>query len=240
MAGYRLRRFFLAGGVALIFVSALLAAGIAEGLIVLGPEKAIKKIPTNHKIIALTFDDGPHPSTTGELLAVLDRNQVKATFFVLGANAQKYPQLLAAIAACGHELASHSYTHRIPSRLPPQELLSEVKAAESVIMSVAPRPELFRPPGGGYNDAIVGLLRENGYTTVLWSIDPRDWERRSAAQTAGFVTAKAEPGAIVLLHEGECAANTPAAVETIISRLKEQGYEFVTVGELLQYYEIRQ
>lgn len=202
--------------------------------------RAIKKVPTSHKIIALTFDDGPHPFTTRELLAVLSAKNTRATFFLLGENAVKYPDLLADIAAGGQEIASHGYRHQFPNKQPREELYADLAQFEAVVAAVGARPTLFRPPGGGYNDLLVADLAARGYATILWSIDPRDWERRSAAQIANAIVRQAKPGGIVLLHEGECAVNTPAAVVAVIDRLRADGYEFVTVGELLQYYEIRQ
>lgn len=202
--------------------------------------RAIKKVPTSHKIIALTFDDGPHPFTTQALLAVLSAKNARATFFLLGENAAKFPGLLADIAAGGQEIASHGYRHRFSNKQTREELYADLVRFESVVAAVGARPTLFRPPGGGYNDLLVSDLAARGYTTVLWSIDPRDWERRSAAQIANAIVRQAAPGRIILLHEGECAVNTPAAVAAAIDRLRGEGYEFVTVGELLQYYEIRQ
>lgn len=201
--------------------------------------RAVKKVPTSQKIIALTFDDGPHPHTTAALLDILAAGNARATFFVLGESAERYPALLDAIAAAGHEIASHGYAHVFPNRRPRQELFADLDRAAAAIGRAAPPPTLFRPPGGGYNDELVSDLARRGYTTVLWSVDARDWERRSPEQTAAAVVRRAAPGAIVLLHEGECAAGTPGAVGRIISRLRAEGYEFVTVGELLQHHEIR-
>lgn len=224
-------RVFLAAG-ALV---ALLTAGHA----LQDHSPAVKNVPTAHRVVALTFDDGPHPHTTPALLEALAAKNVRATFFLLGENAARYPVLAAAVAAAGHELASHGYRHRFPNKLPPQELIADLEQAEAAIAAAGERPTLYRPPGGGYNDAMVDALTRRGYTTVLWSVDPRDWERRGAAQIAVTVVSRAAPGAIILLHEGECAANTPEAVGMIVDRLRSEGYEFVTVGELLRYREVR-
>lgn len=217
----------------------VLVALLAVGHILQDHSRAVKKVPTNHKIIALTFDDGPHPLTTQALLAVLSAKNVRATFFLLGENAVKYPELLGDIAAAGQEIGSHGYRHQFPNKQPREELYADLARLEAVAAAVGARPTLFRPPGGGYNDLLVADLAARGYTTILWSIDTRDWERRSSAQTANTIVREAAPGSIVLLHEGECAVNTPAAVAAAIDRLRGEGYEFVTVGELLQYYEIR-
>lgn len=219
--------------VAAAVLLALLAAHAGQG-----GGGAVRRVSTSHRILALTFDDGPHPVTTPALLAVLAEKNVPATFFVLGENAEKYPGLLARIAADGHELASHGYRHRFPNRQDRDELFADLARTEQAIVQVAPAPALFRPPGGGYNDGMVTDLALRGYTTVLWSVDPRDWQRSAPSTVAAAVARRAAPGAIVLLHEGEAAANTPQAVGEIIDRLQAAGYRFVTVGELLQYAEI--
>lgn len=221
------------------FAVGALVATLAGGHLLQEHEKPIKKVPTSHKVVALTFDDGPHRDTTPTLLTVLAAKGVKATFFVVGENGVRFPKLLTAIVAGGHEVENHTYDHRIATRISRDDFFADLAKTEAVITAAAPKPTFFRPPGGGYNDRLVWELRQHGYTTILWSVDPRDWERSSAERTAGYVVKHAFPGAIILLHEGLGAIHTPAAVAVIIDRLREQGYSFVTVGELLQYYEIR-
>lgn len=222
-----------------LFTVGVVTVTIMAGVVTMESGMAIKKVPTTHKVVALTFDDGPHPATTPALLSVLQAKQARATFFVLGNRVKLYPALAADIINSGQELASHSYTHRFLNRLTPEELTEEIDKSESIIAAIGPKPTLIRPPGGGYNDKLVWELRQRGYTTVLWSIDPRDWAGKSVQRIVDTVVNQAEPGSIILLHEGEYAASTPAAVGIIIDRLRGQGYEFVTVSELLQYYEIR-
>lgn len=222
----------------LFFAVGALVAIMAGGHLLQDHEQAVKKVPTTHKVIALTFDDGPHEGTTPALLSVLAAKDVRATFFIVGENAVRWPKLLAAVAARGNEVANHSYDHRIATRISRDDFFADLAKAEAVIMTAAPKPVYFRPPGGGYNDRLVWELRQRGYTTILWSVDPRDWERSSAERTAGYVVKHAFPGAIILLHEGNGAIQTPAAVAVIIDRLREQGYSFVTVSELMQYYEV--
>jgi len=217
----------------------VVTASLLAGSTSLEPEQAVKKVPTDHKVVALTFDDGPCPGTTPALLAILKARQVKATFFVLGEQVEKYPQLAAQIVNEGHELGSHSYTHRHLNSLSQGELEKELNESEKVFASIGSKPTLIRPPGGGYNDRLVRELKQRGYTTVLWSIDPRDWDHRSTQQIIDSVLGKVKPGAIILLHEGKSAPSTPAAVEVIIDRLRADGYNFITVSDLLQYYEIR-
>lgn len=221
------------------FTLGAIAVSLLTGVMALESATAIKKVPTSHKVIAFTFDDGPYPGTTTALLTVLKTKQARATFFVLGSQVEQYPSLAAEIVNSGQEIASHSYWHRFPNKLPLEEFYNDLAKAEAAISAVGPKPTLFRPPGGGYNDNLVAELKQRGYNTILWSIDTRDWSGISSNRIVDSVLSKAEPGAIVLLHEGACAVSTPEAVGVIIDRLREKGYEFVTISELLQYYEIR-
>lgn len=228
-------RCFRVGWIAFFLCAGIVAATLAE--MVPGDSQVIKKVTTGQKVMALTFDDGPDPLTTQELLKVLRNKNVKATFFILGSQAEKYPALLAAIVADGHEIGNHGYSHLFLQKLGSTEFLNDVRRAETVIAPIAGHPVLFRPPGGGYNDALLGDLSRLGYSTILWSIDPRDWEGGQADRTVSLVTKAAAPGSIVLLHEGGWAKGTPQAVAVIIDRLRAEGYSLVTVGELLQRRE---
>ena len=197
----------------------------------------IKRVPTTQKVVALTVDDGPHEQATPELLATLRQKQVKVTLFILGKNAEKNPSILAQAAADGHELANHAYSHRFLNKISQPERLEEIEKTEKLIMAVAPRPTLLRPPGGGYNDAIVAEARKKGYTTVLWSIDTRDWQGVSESQLVSNVMTNIKPGSIVLLHDGQYPIVTTKGIGTVIDRLQAEGYKLVTVSELLKYYE---
>ena len=199
--------------------------------------RVIRKIPTTHKVIALTVDDGPHYKTTPELLAVLREKQVKATFFILGANAEAHPDIVAQAVADGHEIASHAYSHKRLNKLTQAEVAAEFDRFETIISPVAPKPVFFRPPDGAYNDAIVKLARERGYTTVLWSIDTGDWRRPPAGQVVETAVKNAIPGGIILMHDGQYPLPTPQAAALIIDQLRSRGYQFVTMSELMQYYE---
>ncbi|MBP2645782.1 MAG: polysaccharide deacetylase [Firmicutes bacterium] len=216
----------------------LLAAVAGEGQF--HSQQVVKKVPTTHKVVALTFDDGPHPKTTPALLSVLQAKNVKATFFVLGENAEKFPAALKTIVDAGEEVGNHSYSHRFSRKISDADFIEEVARGEQAIAKIAPKPSLYRPPGGGYSDRRVMDLKQMGYTTVLWTVDTRDWEGRSSNDIINTVMKNVKPGDIVLMHEGDCARGTPAAVEVIIDKLREQGYNFVTVSELLQYYEMRE
>ncbi|MEN6414693.1 MAG: polysaccharide deacetylase family protein [Veillonellales bacterium] len=217
---------------------AVTVAGITKSNLI-DETKVVKKVPTTHKVVALTFDDGPHYKTTPQLLAILKEKQVKATLFILGENAAQHPEILAQAVADGHEIGTHAYSHRALNKLPRDQVAEELDKAEKVIAVVAPRPILFRPPGGAVNDNVLAVALNKGYTTVLWSVDPRDWSRPSVAQVVNTVMHDVKPGSIVLLHDGQYPLPTPEAIVSIIDQLRAEGYTIVTVGELLQYYEER-
>ena len=203
-----------------------------------GPQ-VVKQIPTSQKVVAFTFDDGPHPGTTPEVLRILRDGRVKATFFVLGSNAERHMDLLRQIVAEGHEIANHGYSHKFAKDMNLADYLAEVDRTETLVSAVTARPVLFRPPGGSYNDRLVAALQQRGYTTVLWSVDARDWSRPSADQVVKTVTEGVKPGSICLFHDGQQDLPTPQAVARLIDTLGAQGYRIVTASELLQYYEIR-
>jgi peptidoglycan/xylan/chitin deacetylase (PgdA/CDA1 family) len=197
----------------------------------------IKKVPTSQKVVALTIDDGPHEQATPELLATLREKQVKVTLFILGKNAEKNPGILAQAAADGHELANHAYSHRFLNKISQAERLEEIEKTEKLIMAVAPKPTLLRPPGGGYNDGIVAEARKLGYSTILWSLDTRDWQGISADQLVNNVMANVKPGSIILMHDGQYPIATTKGIGLVIDRLRAEGYSIVTVSQLLKYYE---
>ncbi len=197
--------------------------------------KTITKVPTTQKVIALTVDDGPHYKTTPELLRVLKEKQVHVTLFVLGANAAQRPDIVAQAVADGQEIGTHAYTHESLKKLSEADIKTELDRTEKAILSAgAPKPSLFRPPGGAYDARVLSIAQEYGYKTILWSVDPHDWERPSVNSVVKSVLNNAEPGKIVLLHDGQYPLPTPEAIGIIIDRLREQGYEIVTISELLQ------
>lgn len=224
---------------AVTVVALTVIAKISQGML-MEEAKIVRHIPTARKVIALTFDDGPNPKTTPEVLKVLREKNVKATFFILGENAKQYPELVAKAASEGHEIGSHSYTHRHLKDLSEEECAEELDKAEEIIGTVAPRPKLFRPPGGLYNDIVLREAKKRGYTTVLWSVDPEDWKRPSVQNVIKTVMDKAKSGGIILMHDGIYPLPTPKAVAIIIDRLRAEGYTIITVSELLSYEEVKE
>ena len=202
--------------------------------------EVVWEVSTDHKVIALTFDDGPNPEFTPQILDVLKKHQAKATFFVIGSRIEKYPELAQREVQEGHELANHSYHHPGMSRISSVKLREEILQAQEVIFSTTgQRPKAFRPPGGVYNDNIVNTAKEAGYMVVMWcwDQDTRDWKRPGVRKIVDRVVSNAHNGSIVLFHDhGGDRSQTVKALEEIVPELKKRGFEFVTVSELLQMH----
>lgn len=187
------------------------------------------------KKIALTFDDGPHPVKTPKILDLLDKYGVKATFFIVGANAEAYPEIIAREAQSGHELANHSFTHPRLSKLTESEIKAEIERTDAAIKKAAGvTPKLFRPPEGAYSRDIVKIAAENGKETVIWTVDTMDWAKTPRDAMVENVKANVTFGSIILFHD--CTRDgtfTLEALEVLLPYLKSQGYEFVTVSSLI-------
>ncbi|MDI3326986.1 MAG: polysaccharide deacetylase family protein [Alicyclobacillaceae bacterium] len=184
--------------------------------------------------IALTFDDGPHPLYTPQLLYILRRHRVRATFFLTGVQCEKYPGIVRQLASEGHELGNHGYLHAQLSRMSAGEIARDIRQADEVIVRIAGVwPRYFRPAGGVLTPAVLDAARQTGHPIAMWSIDPRDWiVGRDATSITAVVKDTVAPGRIVLFHDG--GANQPRmleALDTLLDFLEHQGYRFVTLSE---------
>ncbi len=185
----------------------------------------------NDKVIALTFDDGPGAHTE-KLLNILKENNVKATFFVLGSQIDRYPELLPRMIEEGHEIGGHSWTHRSFKKLSDEELTKEIMQTRAKIASLTGvDPLSVRPPYGAYNNNVKAVAKSLGVHLVNWNVDPLDWKTRSAQKTYNSILKNATHGSIVLSHD--IHASTVEAMESLIPKLLDEGYHFVTVSELL-------
>ncbi|MCL2212952.1 MAG: polysaccharide deacetylase family protein [Oscillospiraceae bacterium] len=188
------------------------------------------------KKIALTFDDGPHPRYTDEILDILKEHDIPATFYVLGENAEKYPDVLRRIAKEGHELGNHTYNHNISGKSGKHIAEQLRKTADFIHETTGKRPATFRPPGGLINKAVKAAAKEMDYPIILWRIDPRDWRNPPAARMFDHVSGEVKSGDVILFHDFNVAnSQTPEAVRRLVPLLLEQKYEFVTVSELFGF-----
>jgi len=199
--------------------------------------EVVWEVPTEEKIIALTFDDGPHPEHTALILDLLKQYDAKATFFVVGNKVARFPELLKREVAEGHELANHTYTHAYLSRN--LNIKKEINQTEELIYGITGQKcHLFRPPGGIFNERLIAVAKEEGYKVVLWSWhqDTKDWSSPGTRRIVDRVLKNVRNGDIVLFHDHvEGSMQTVQALETILPELRRRGYRMVTVSELIQH-----
>lgn len=195
------------------------------------------KSNTNDQMkIALTFDDGPHPRKTEKILNILDKYNVKATFFVIGVNVQNYPNVLNKVIDKGHELGNHTFSHQILKSASVNKIKSEILNTEDALYDhYSVTTNLLRPPCGLYDSNLVDIAKEKGYKIVLWTVDTKDWAHESAGNIVKNVLANVKSGDIILFHDYVSGnEHTAEALDILIPKLQEMGYKFVTVSELLQ------
>ena len=169
---------------------------------------------------------------TQELIDILGRYGVRATFFVVGDWVDKYPESVKALHDAGHEVMNHSNTHAHMNQLSAQEIIADVEACNDKIEAVTGvRPTLIRPPYGEYNDQVISAIRSIGMETIQWDVDSLDWKEISAQEIAQRVTSRVQSGSIVLFHNA--ALHTPEALPGILECLLQEGYTFVPVSELI-------
>ncbi|WP_416827877.1 polysaccharide deacetylase family protein [Ectobacillus polymachus] len=197
------------------------------------------EVPTSHKVIALTFDDGPNPIFTPQILNILKQYHVHATFFVVGNRMKENPEIMDRIVAEGHEIGNHTMTHCYSTRSSIEHMKQEILETQTYIEKWKPNSALlFRPPGGYMSEELLDLTKQEGYKTILWSWhqDTRDWSSPGVNAIANHVLKNARNGDIVLMHDGLYnKSQTIRALKIILPSLIQKGYEFVTVSELLEY-----
>ena len=196
-------------------------------------------VPMRARSVAFTFDDGPNPAATPRLLQLLEKHDVRATFFLLGRNVERYPDLTGEIAARGHEIGNHTHNHAWLPLLPRRLLLREMdRASNAIHAATGCRPTLFRPPMGWFNRSMLRTLAAHGYRGVLGDVYPQDAHGPSSQLIVERVMQRIRPGSIVILHDGIAFRRTSrepslAAVDTLVGRLHGRGYDVCTVGELI-------
>ena len=181
--------------------------------------------------IALTFDDGPHPVYTLQLLDILRRMHTPATFFVVGEQVEKNPGLVRLEVAEGNEVADHTYDHVNLTLIPPELVTYELDRCDAAITkATGAHVRFFRPPGGEYNGEVLRTVSRQGFITTLWTDDPGDFMKPPPNVILKRTLAHLENGAIILLHDG--IPETLQALPALITEARQRGYRFVTVSRL--------
>lgn len=199
----------------------------------------IKKGSAEGTKICLTFDDGPDPRYTPEVLKILHKYQITAVFFLIGAKAERFPELVRKIKAEGHQIGCHTYYHRHAYLLSPWKSIATILKGRQTIERIIGKPiEWFRPPWGALNLFQYLFLRQSGLKILLWSANGRDWNKKTGVR--GIIkrlSQKLKSNTIIVLHDsgGESGApdNTVAALPVIISKFQSEGYSFVTMKQVL-------
>jgi peptidoglycan/xylan/chitin deacetylase (PgdA/CDA1 family) len=183
--------------------------------------------------IAMTFDDGPSPETTPRLLDILKQRNIKATFFMIGQNAERNPAIVKRILAEGHEIGNHSWTHPQLSKLPDDRVTEEINKTQNAIKDASGyAPVLMRPPYGAITARQKEWIEKQfGLSVIIWSVDPFDWKRPGASVIEQRILAGARPGAIVLSHD--IHKQTVDAMPATLDALAAKGFKFVTVSQLI-------
>ncbi|MDR3588469.1 MAG: polysaccharide deacetylase family sporulation protein PdaB [Negativicutes bacterium] len=208
--------------------------------VVAGGPIAIAGTRTDQKVVALTFDHSWGNKFTPSILDTLQRNNLKVTFFIMGPWAQKYPDVARRMVSDGHEIASHGYRHENYGDMSPDWVREDIQKAHALIKDVTGAdPSLIRPPNGHYSQKSLKVTDELGYKTIIWNVDSLDWKNPGRDVIIDRVMKRIKPGAIILMHASDTPVQTAEALPILLDRIKAEGYQIVTVGELLTKYSER-
>jgi len=194
------------------------------------PDEPMFYIHDGRKRVALTIDDGPSPEYTPQVLRLLAKYRVTATFSMIGLEAAAYPGLVREVAAAGHKIANHTWSHVDLVYLPPAAVADQIRRATGAIHKATGRvPDLFRAPYGAWSPVVLRECAQAGMTPLDWSVDPRDWSRPGVAAIVGNITRNTRTGSIILEHDGGGdRSQTVAALKIVLPRLLDAGYRFAT------------
>ena len=202
-------------------------------------DRVVWSVDTDEKVVAFTFDDGPNETYTPQLLDILARKEVKATFFLLGKHVEKHPEIVKRIHSEGHEIGNHSFKHSFLPLYTKSYVKRQINSTSALIeKTVGTMPIYFRPPMGLFTPSMLDAISESGMTTVVGEVYPRDPYNPGTDKIVERVLNRIKPGSIIILHDSGTfgkvdRSQTIAAVSIIIDRLREQGYRFLTVRELI-------
>lgn len=230
----RAAAFFLAAAAVMVILAVLLAATGAYAVFTGGTVRSLPvySVETQEKKISISFDCAWGTEYTDELLDVLERENVRATFFMVEFWTEKYPEYVKKIDEKGHEIGTHSATHSYMSKLSEEEIRQELTSSSQAIEEVTgKKTQLFRPPYGDYDDLLIDTAKSMGLYSIQWDVDSLDWKDLSANDIAMRVINRVQNGSIILCHNN--GLHTAEALPVILDTLKNKGYEFVPVGELI-------
>ena len=233
--GRKIRRYFF------LVVAVIFAAGVIytekDHIAVFSNEQAaaIYDVPTDQKIIALTFDISWGEKRAEPIIKILKEKNVKnATFFLSSPWAQTHPQIVKTIVSNGWEIGSHGHKHENYSKLSDDEIKSQIQTAHSILTEETGKaPQLIRLPNGDFDKRVLQISRDMGYKVIQWDTDSQDWMNIGTKNIVDRVMKRAHPGDIVLLHASDSVKQTHEALPIIIDQLRSQGYQFVSVSQLI-------
>ncbi len=183
--------------------------------------------------VAFSFDDGPHAAFTPDLIQILMKYHIPATMFLVGTQAERYPYLVKDEVAAGLTIGNHTYHHFSLTKIPPDYIGPELRGCGDVLKQITGKtPTLFRPPGGDYSPDVSRIAAQLGYTTVLWTVDPGDFNKPAASVILARTLSKVSNGTILLFHDG--IPQTMEALPLIIDYLKINGYQIVSIDQMLK------
>ena len=226
--------------------SAATAAAITAGYQSMAPTgqwygRTFTGLPRGTKQLALTYDDGPNDPHTLHLLEVLAKHSVHATFFLIGRYVQQHPEITREVVKAGHVVGNHTFTHPLLTLKTASEVRQELSACRAALQDAIGEPSnLFRPPFGGRRPAVLRIARELGLTPVMWNVTGYDWTAPPTAVIEQKVAKQIRGGDVILLHDGghkqmgADRSQTVVATDHLIAKYKSEGYEFVTIPEMME------
>lgn len=232
-------------GILILLLILVVTAGVIfgkTGVVSVGAKQ--KELPIycvdkgDEKVISISFDAAWGNEDTNELISILEKYNVKATFFVVGEWADKYPDSVKALSNAGHEVMNHSNTHPHMTELNHENVIKEITECNNKIEAITGiKPILLRVPYGDYNNDVIKTVNECSCYPIQWSIDSLDWKDISADEICNRVIKKAHPGGIVLFHNA--AKNTPEALPRILEKLQSDGYNIIPISQLIYANEYK-
>ncbi len=236
-----MRKFVLALGISIVILiaAAFVLWNISNSRSFQFFGEIVPRVETQEQVIALTFDDGPMPQYTDEILAILAEENVKATFFLVGSDIGKHPDEARKIAEAGHELGNHSFSHKRMVLVGPAFVKDEIEKTDELIRAAGytDKPILFRPPYGKKLFVLPYFLSETGRKSIMWDVESESYTqiKKDPEEIVRDAVASAQNGSIILLHVmHDKERRSMRAVRPIITGLKEKGFRFVTVSEMIE------